>query len=314
MSARPIRGRRECFPEQLPTEGWYAPLPLLNRVPERIEVTIPCDLSPPVQAGERVTVLATARRPHASDALEVEHARNELRITAGTRRVAIVPWPDHCPLRFVLADGELMRAGVAVPLRLDTLDHMPIVTGLFTGLDLHRGNRPHIVVSTRPYATSPSGRQWLAFFLAAVCAVAGLLLAARYGSSSRRVARSSRGLRAGLRSLQLVDLVVVGVLTIWWVVAPTLYDDGWIWSEHDAFDEVGGMDFYFEVWGVQVPMGIWLEWLRNGVLGVTRDLVYLRIPTLLALIAGWALSRWCLARSLPARPRSPLSGRWPRRS
>src|SRR3989337_642314 len=56
---------------EAPSKGWYAPLPLLNRVPPSLEVSLPCGLSRPLRSEGPVTVLATARRPRATEALQI---------------------------------------------------------------------------------------------------------------------------------------------------------------------------------------------------------------------------------------------------
>jgi hypothetical protein len=173
---------------------------------------------------------------------------------------------------------------------------MPIVTGLFSGLDLRQGEPPHVTVQTRPYETSQTARQRIAVILAILLAVSAMLLASYRRCAPRGRLSVARAMRAAWRARDPTDGVVVGVLLVWWIVAPTFFDDGWVWTEHQAFDDVGAMDFYFDVWGSPLPLGYWIEWLRNWVLGPTSELVYLRLQALVALAACWFLCRWCLGR------------------
>ena len=44
----------------------------------------------------------------------------------------------------------------------------------------------------------------------------------------------------------------------------------------------------------------WIEWIRHWEAGATNELVFMRIPTTLALFLGWVLCRWCVNRVVPA--------------
>src|SRR5207248_683901 len=160
-----------------------------------------------------------------------------------------------------------------------TLDRMPVVTGLFTNLDLRSGDAPRVSVETRAYATSQTLRQIVAAALAAVLALTTVFLLAR----SRPVYRLLKTLRPSLRSVwdrgDTTDFVVVGVLVVWWIVAPTLFDDGWVWVSHRLFGDVGTMNVYFDMWGINWPTGYWLEWLRHWASGSTTALIFARLPS-----------------------------------
>lgn len=182
----PARGERaeytwppETLPAQSPSDGWYAPLPLLKRVPSSIEVRLPCALAPALRSDRPVTVFATARRPETAEALRVMLDGHSLRIRVGKQEVARLPWPGGCPLGVDISDGMLRLPGRVVALRTAALEDMPIVTGLFTGLDLRAGEPPQVVIRTREYATSSTGRQAVAATLAVVLACVALLLLAR---------------------------------------------------------------------------------------------------------------------------------------
>ncbi len=313
VAAGPARGESAGYswppatlPADRPERGFYAPLPLLNRVPSSIEVQLPCGLAPPLRDVRPATVLATARRAETAGGLRIVQLDDALRISVASESVEL-PWPASCPLRVEVADGELRLPGRAVSLRTGTLEDMPIVTGLFTGLDLRVGEPPEVVVRTRDYATSWTARQLVAGALAVVLACTALILLAR--PRRRRLLGSlQRGIRSAWAARDRTDAAVVGVLLLWWIVAPTLFDDGWLWVQLRAFDDLGKPDFYYDMWGVGLPIGYWIEWLRHWVIGSTSDLVFMRLPTLLALLASWVLCRWCLRRVAPGPAGSSV--RW----
>ncbi len=278
-----------------PDRGYYAPLPLLNRVPRSIDVLVPCDLARPLKQSEAQTVLATARRPELTEGLRITQARDALRIGVGGRRVTSVPWPESCPLRLAVRDGELRLADRTIELRTGALDDMPIVTGLFTDLDVRAGEPPRVLIRTRTYATSQTWQQTIA----AVLAVALVLAALGFLARSDRRPQVPRSLRHGIRSAwdarHPTDVVVVVTLVVWWIVAPPFFDDSFRWVAHRLFDEAEFRS-YFGNWGVSAPQGYWLELLRHWSVGGAEGLIVMQLPTLFALLAAWPLCRWCLAR------------------
>ena len=283
------------LPAERPTHGWYAPLPLLNRVPARLELSLPCDLAPALGAETRV--LSTARRPREANALWVDRAPDALRIGVGASELAAVPWPGSCPLRLEVAEGELRLPDRTIPFLTGALDDMPIVTGLFTTLDLRSGAALEVVVRTRVYATSQTARQAAAALVALGLLVVGLfLLVAR--QPSRRVALGSR-LRALWHAREPVDAVVVATLLVWWILAPSIFDDGWVWIQHRSFDDLGTNVLFYDTWSITSPVGFWFEWLRHRASGSTSQLVFMRLPSLAVLLLSWPLCRWCLSRTVP---------------
>ena len=297
------------LPVERPDRGFYAPLPLLNRVPASLDVLVPCNLSPALRKARPVTVLTTARRVSTAGALRIVLLDKKLGISVGGSEVVQLPWPDSCPLRVGVAEGELRIPGKAVGLEAGTLDSMPIVTGLFTGLDLRAGEPPRVVVRTRDYATSWTARQFGAGALAVVLMGVALILAA-FPRRPRRgpFAYFRCTLRSAWEARDPTDAAVVCVLLVWWIVAPTIFDDGAHWVELRAFDDLGASAFYYVTWGLNYPLGQWIQWIRHWEAGFTSDLVFMRIPTTVALFVGWLLCRWCVHRVVPA----PVTGgvRW----
>ena len=293
------------LPASRPASGWYSPLPLLNRVPETLSVRLPCDLAPPLP-GAAPIVVATARDSRGQPALHVSQSAGVVQVAVGSRELARAPWPGSCPLRIVAADGELRVGDATVPLRLGTLDEMPVITGLFTTLDLGVGAAPEVILRTRPYATAATATQAVAAGLAvalilAFLAVAGVVRLPRMRSTGpvfRRV----------WAEREVSDAVVAAAVLSWWVVAPVFSDDGWVWAENLIFHSLGGITTYYDVWGVLSPIGHWLEWPRHWIVGSTSDVVVMRIPSLLAILAAWLVCRWCLHLSVGHR--APPVARW----
>jgi len=310
----PARGEHAEFewppptlPSSAPARGWYAPLPLLNRVPSSIVVWLPCALAPPLRDDAPVTIIATARHPERTDALWIALRGKSLNVGVGESEIARLPWPTACPLRMEMRDGELRLPGRTLELRTGTLADMPIVTGLFSNLDLQAGERPHVVVRTRDYATSPTARQVVAAAAAVglVC-LALFLLVGR--TRPRRPPRLRRQLASAWRARDGTDAVVVAALLVWWIVAPAYVDDGWFWTEQHAFADLGAVSFYYDFWAVISPLGHWPVWLGHWAIGSTNDLVLMRLPVLAVLLASWLLCRVCLRTVL--REQASRGARW----
>jgi hypothetical protein len=176
---------------------------------------------------------------------------------------------------------------------------MPIVTGLFSQLDLREGAQPSITVTSRDYSTSAAASQIVAGIAAVI-----LALLALWRMSSVRLRTPDRVFARGLDALRgrdRIDAAVVSVLVAWWIVAPTHVDDGWIWAQDRVFTDFGQVTFYFDFWGVIAPLGYWLTWLGQWVVGSSADLVFMRLPVLGVLLTSWFVSRKCLSLSVGAQ-------------
>jgi hypothetical protein len=237
--------------------------------------------------------------------LRITLAGRELRIAAGDRAFERIRWPASCPLLFRVSNGELRFHDAVEPLQLPTLGGMPVVTGLFSTLDLSRGSPPRVVIRTRPFTTSFTVWQDLAAALAVVLAVAALGLVSAVRPRVRPLGVLTRRVWS---QRDATDLLVVVTLFVWWIVAPIFTDDGWVWAEDRAFRSLGGISALYDVWGLMSPTGQWLEWLRHWVVGSTNDIVVMRTPSLAALLVAWPLCRWALRMAIGERP--PFVVRW----
>jgi arabinosyltransferase C len=204
-----------------------------------------------------------------------------------------------------LEGGELATSKWMVRSRAETLDRMPVVTGVFTELDLRDGVAPSLKVTTRSLGTSQTTLQQVGALLGILLGGVGLALVALSGRWNMSPSLGQRA-RIVWRSCSLVDGVVMAFLVVWWIIAPPFSDTGWIRAAHVVFDDVGGLHFYFDVWGIHVPVGYWVQWLRNGLIASTSDLIFLRVPALAILSASWFACRWCLALTASGT-RGPLA-------
>jgi hypothetical protein len=286
-----------ALPDVRPSAGWYAPLPLLNRVPASLEMRLPCGLSPALRPGGTAVVLATARRPQ-TPALRIATSGNELRISVSGRELAHLPWPQACPQVIRVMNGDLFVRGAPIRLGLTTLGGMPIVTGLFTTLDLGRGRPPEVLIRTRPFRTTFTALQ----AGAAGCAVVLLIAAFIVAGGIRRIGKARIPMGRVWAARDPTDVVVVATVLVWWVVAPVFTDDGWIWAENRTIGSFHGVGVLYDVWGLISPVGYWLEWLTHWVVGTTSDLIVMRIPSLIVVLAAWPLCRFALHLAVGAPP------------
>jgi hypothetical protein len=183
---------------------------------------------------------------------------------------------------------------------------MPVVNGLFSGVDLRTRSHPSVEVTTQPHRALTTTRQKLAWLLAVVCAILAVILVA----FERRPGTSAASLRAAVRSVAAsahpVDAAIGLLLLGWWIGAPAFFDDGWTIARHAAFRTTGGFSNYYESFGANLPLGYWLEWSQHWLTGATDALIVLRIPALLCLAATWVLCRWILSQ-LTSRASSPVA-------
>jgi hypothetical protein len=291
------------------TRGAYAPLPLLNRVPASLDFVLSCGRSPRKAGLQPKLAFATARNPSEAEGLEVTLRPTSVHVGVGDVEYATAPWPAACPYRVHIAGGVLQTStGSSTELRTSAPDNMPVVTGLFTKLDLTAEDYLRVSVRTRDYATSQTTRQIIASVFALTLVTITLLLLGLDGARFSQRASVGDRLRSAWARRHPTDAVVVTTLAVWWIVAPPIVDDGWIWLQHRLFGDLGTINQYYEMWGVNFPLGFWVDMLRHPVLGAANDILILRVPALLVLIGIWGACRWCLDASMPSP--IPRVSRW----
>jgi arabinosyltransferase B/arabinosyltransferase C len=301
------------LPHDTPTNAWFTPLLLSNRVPASIDVTLPCGEFRALRPAQpEMTILATARDPATAEGLALTHAAGMLDVSVGRHRLLGVSWPPSdgpCPFVVRIADGQASAAGRHVPVGTSYPGGMPSVAGLFSGLDVGSSPGFRVDVTTRTYATSPTPWQTTARVVAIALAAAALLLllrAARREAPLRPIRAAGRVVAHGAwRERSAADLVVVITLLAWAVLAPAQYDDGWVWVRQTNFYDVGAFTNYFDGYGANLPLVYWLEWLEHW-LAASDALIVMRIPIVVVLLATWPLARWCLRRAIGTRQSAPV--------
>ncbi|MGI8479868.1 MAG: arabinosyltransferase domain-containing protein, partial [Gaiellaceae bacterium] len=302
----------EPLPAATPDRHWYTPLVLIRRTPATFEATIPCSgIRPLPRTPTPVVLLSTARQPARSGALSITRSQGRLVAAVGgseLARFALDPVGGACVLD-VRMDEErwLFRHGGAV--REGEFDgNGPVVAGLFTGIDLRASPMPSVRLETVPFGTAPAARQKLAWIVSALAILLVFVAAAGVGRTRPRRSLRILGGRA-LRALRPVDAFVVGVLLVWWVLGPSFYDDGWVKIRQANYDAQGGFSNYYTSYGVNFPLGFWLEWMQHWVVGKFDDVLALRAPALVLVAAIWVVSRILLGR-MPSAAASTQGAQW----
>ena len=274
---------------------------LARHTPERLDARIPCGTEPVLgDAAGPIVLLATARDAARWNALEVVRsaATGETIIRVGRvelARIAATGPATRCRLDVSLrGTGWTVRQSGVLD-RSGTLASPARVFGLITQLDLRV--HPALGVTIRPIAqdTRASTAQTALRMLAALLLVAATVLVLSAGP--RRRAPTFRRVRVAPQ-----DFVVAFVLAAWWLLAPLHYDDGWVRARQTNSLASGGFSNYYEHWGSNLPLDVWLEWLQRLVVAHTSALAVDRLPSMLLLAATWCVCRVSLARSLGRSP------------
>jgi hypothetical protein len=291
------------LPSGTPSRAWYTPLLLTRHRAEAVAANVPCVLPAALADAERpVTVLATSRFPERNEGLAVIRRQGQLVVRIGgieVMRTALKAGGSaggECSYRLSLAGGRWMIDGGPEEIeRSGVLPAMPVVTGLFSGLDLGSATAPTIRVTTAVHGSRPRTHQTIAWALAAIC-VSGALFLVAFGRLQRPRRALGRGTRNALTRFGAPDAVVAIALPAWCVLSPAFHDDGWVVARQRTFSSSGGFASYYNAFGVHYPGDYWLEWLQHWLVESTSALVFLRIPALLCLAATWVLARWILSR------------------
>ena len=303
------------LPALKPERLWYTPLLVSRLQPESIVATVPCVLPPALpHADKPIAVLATARDPASSGALAVVRTGDRLsvRVGAGELGTARVPSQSSaagCAYRLRFGSGQWALDGG--PDNVSTggsLERMPEVVGLFSGLDLRRGAPPSIAVTTAVHGTETRIHQTILWMVAALAALAGLIALANPKRPRLPNGALGAAARRTFAAAGLADVVVAVVLLLWWFVGPAFFDDGWVVARQRNFSASDGFSAYYSSFGVNLPLDYWLEWLQHWLVTSSRALLVLRIPALLCLAATWILCRRLLART--ARSTGNGATRW----
>jgi hypothetical protein len=292
------------LPPRTPTTLWYTPLLLSRQRPDSIAARIPCSFPAPLRAAQQpTTVLATARAAETAGGLAVTHEDGHLTVTVGTQVLAELEvqaggrTDESCAYTLHLDDGRWSLEGGPNAVSLDgSIDPMPVVFGLLSGLDLRSPARPTINVTTAVHDSRTTPLQTVAWMVAVVALLLALVLVAGPRRSRQVWASMRRGFDGAAWHAHLTDAVVVIVLVGWWILAPVVWDDGWVVARERTFSASGGFSTYYDALGVNLPLDYWVEWLHHWVAERTSSVPLLRLHALAALAAMWVLCRWVHSR------------------
>lgn len=295
---------------ETPERVWYAPLLLNFHTPERLTVTVPsCVLPPALKRAESPTiVLATARYPDRVEGLALTRVGERLHVRLGERQLAQVSLRrpllagDGCAYRLQMAGSGWSLEGTGGDVVASgELDRLPVVTGLFSALDLRASNAPGIEVTTEAHATRTTTLQVVAWTIAALAIALALLLVSVENGARRPWTVAGTALRGARAHARAPDAAVGAALALWWLISPAYFDDGWVAARERMFSSARGFPNYYSILGVNIPLDYWLEWLHHWLAQSTSLLLWNRLPAVLCVAAVWVLCRWMTDRIL--RPR-----------
>ncbi len=317
----PSEHLRETYswpPPNLPAgqadRAWYAPLLVARHRPESISARLPCSVPRPLPRASRpVVVLATARNAPAIGGLQVTQVGRELTVSVGNDTIERLPLPadgplaERCEYRLEFADGRSTVEGDTSFGSREGSVEMPVVSGLFSSVDLREGQGPSIVVTTEVYGSRTTAAQVVFRSLAVLAALAALILVSWASIGRPRFRERSRPLRRAAAQVRLVDGVVAVVLLGWWLIGPAYFDDGWVAAVQRNFGATGDQSTYYDSFGVASSLQYWLVWIQHELFERSIDLLVLRLPALLCLALTWVLCRWIYGRMSTVSTRT---GRW----
>lgn len=296
--------------------------PLVSYTPVRAEVTIPCSvLTDP--GAEKSTIVATIPDESAeqtskglvvSVAPAAEGAPASVRAILRDRTLIDKPLSDLAGCEQIRISSDVMKTVTTVSggPALDTAainnvkdtDLRPQVVGLFTDLPsdtLHdSGLDVHIDIDSR-FSTEATLIKTFAMIVAILTTIASLVALHRLDCSDGRRARGF--LPSHWWKFTAADIVIVGVLGLWYVIGANTSDDGYLLTMGRAADPSGYMSNYYRWFAVpEAPFG-WAYDILTLFSHVSSSSVWMRLPTLIASLVGWfVISREVLPR-LGARVR-----------
>lgn len=293
--------------------GEVRPLLLARWTPAVVDATFDCrairGMGQP-EDGTPSRVFATMVAPQGAEGLELALADDRIQATLGPNTVLSVPTAqaapdDRCQVRLRVDHRHwVLRTDQRVVGEASA--SQPVVAGLVAGEDeaLFTGDPLEVTVVSRVATSSMSGRQLLLLLLAVVAA--GVALVALADINPRRWSAHRGRPRVGApkahREWFTIDLVVVGTTVLWAVIAPVLFDDGWVLSTIENHRVSGSFSSYFGAWGSQLPLGFVHDSLLATFAHVSGALLWLRVPAIIAGLGVWALCRRAMRIACPTVP------------
>ncbi|MGV9587002.1 arabinosyltransferase domain-containing protein [Nocardia farcinica] len=275
--------------------------PLIGYAPLTFDATVPCAAI--TQLGPDGGVL-TATGPKGAPDLErygflarvtTATADERARLDVVLRNNALFSVPVEqlapgCALR-VHADATAATAeltgytGGASTVRLDG-DYRPQLVGIYSELATPDGTVVTAEIDSR-FSSTPTPLKRAAIWLALLATAVALVALHRI---DREDGRRNRRLLPRLRSLSVVDGVVLGVLVLWHFIGATTSDDGYQFGMARVSGVSGYMANYFAYFGVpENPIGTPYYDLIRIMTEVSTASPWVRLPALLAGMLVWLL-------------------------
>jgi len=258
----------------------FSPLHLTAPTPETLAVSLPCPTSESDWMEFETDNVETG--------LVVSLRNQTLMVTSAGRAMILTRWaPDTaCPGEFTMSGtewalngtaGDVIDSGIADPI---TVSRLAVAGSGAPAADIS------VDVLTKAFGSQPSGRQIVAFVLAAIAALAALFVIAR---AERRGGRP----RLGFVSMHLgwADALVVVVVAVWAVLGPPLFDDGWFLANQRAFTESGTITDIYWATSSNYPLGYWYQWIWHFWTDQFNAPIYFRFVTAGMVIALWSVVR-----------------------
>ncbi|WP_040795422.1 arabinosyltransferase domain-containing protein [Nocardia higoensis] len=274
--------------------------PLVGYAPLTFEASVPCAAIAQLGPGGGVLV---ASGPTGSPDLErhgflarVTAATDEdpsrLDVVLRNQALFSVPVTELAPgcalsvrADVTAATAELTGFDGESTVRLDG-DYRPQLVGIYSDLAAADGTVVTAEIDSR-FSSTPTPVKRAAIWLALI-ATAVALVALHF--IDREDGRRNRRITPRLRSVTVLDGVVIGVLVLWHFIGATTSDDGYQFGMARASGVSGYMANYFAYFGVpENPIGTPYYDLIRLMSEVTTASPWVRLPALLAGILVWLL-------------------------
>jgi len=300
------------WPQQGALTGVTAPL--VSYAPQRLDLAVPCTVATSAPAGNRILVATVPPTAPASAELGLFVQTNNGRLDVTSRGQPVLSAPlssldsPGCTVH-VVATATSTTTELQGSTRTIPGDLRPQVVGVFSDL---QGQAPAGLSVTAEiddrYSSSPTPLKLAAMLLGAVCVLGSVVALYRLERGDGR--RHVRALPARWWVPRRLDVVVVGVLGVWYLIGANTSDDGYLLTMARAAQSSGYMGNYFRWLDVtEAPFG-WTYQLISVMSRISTASPWIRLPALAASILCWLLiSREVLPR-LGRRVRCSTAARW----
>lgn len=280
--------------------------PLVSGAPQSLDASVPCSAiaTLPDEGGLVLSTVPLGGFDDTKSGMFVMANPDAVFVAFRDRVAAVAPRSavaaGDCDAVHAWANtGEVGADFVGIPDSAGTLsvDHKPVVTGIYTDLDVDAqpGLRAAVDIDTRfivaPGALKAAGSVLgVASVIAAIAALAVLDRGSghrRAGTRSGAIARL-RGWRAN-PTVWLADLGVVAMLALWHLIGAISSDDGYNLTMARISHDAGYIANYYRYFGATEAPFDWYPALLAQLATVSTSGIWMRLPALAAAIGCWLL-------------------------